>query len=128
MSIRPTVTLVGNIGRIDDLKFSKGGKAFIRHSLAVGERVFEDGKWVDGEASWYDAVAFGYTAEAIADTCTKGTKVIVVGHITRKKWEGKDGVQRDGVQITVEEIGVIPFKKQQRTARRDQFDNDEAPY
>lgn len=105
------VTLVGNLTRDPELRFTPGGDAVASFTVAVNERVKQGNEWVDGEASFYDVKAWRHLGEAAAENLSKGTRVIVIGKQKIEKYQTKDGDQRQKVVVTADEIGPsIRFK------------------
>ena len=98
------VTLVGNLTRDPELRFTPKGDAVINFAVAVNERVKQGDEWVDGEASYYDVAAWRKLAEDAAEVLTKGSRVIVVGKMKIDKYETKDGQSRSKVVVTADEI------------------------
>lgn len=102
------IILVGNITE-PKIQFSKSGTAFVNFSLPVQERRKNDdtGKWEDeGDPSWYRCVAFNQLAENIAESCPKGTRVIVRGRIKMSNWTDKEGAERTSAEVTVDDFGI----------------------
>lgn len=98
------VTLVGNLTRDPELRFTPKGDAVINFAVAVNERVKQGDEWVDGDASYYDVAAWRKLAEDAAEVLTKGSRVIVVGKMKIDKYETKDGQPRSKVVVTADEI------------------------
>lgn len=126
--VKPTVTIAGNVGQLHELKFSKQGKAVLKFSIAVNDRTFKDGEWVDGDTSWFDITCFGALAEGLSDASPKGKRVLIHGNVKKNLWEDKNGVKHSNVEVIADEIGIIPFrsKGQQRVIRQDQLEG--APF
>ena len=77
-------------------------------ALAINNRKKDaNGEWVDGDAQFYDVKAFGEIAENIAESVTKGTRVIVNGRLNFQQWEDKnDGGKRSKVEVIADSVGV----------------------
>lgn len=92
------VTIVGNITRDPDLKFTGSGLAMCTFGLAVNNRKKDErGEWVDGDPSFYDVVCWRQLAENVTESLPKGTSVIVVGKLRQRSWEADDGTKRSKV-------------------------------
>lgn len=99
------VTIVGNVTRDPELRFSQAGLAIVSLGVAHNQRRMVNGKWEDGDVSFFDVTIFGQTAENVADSITKGTRVVVFGRLTQDTWEDKDtGDKRSKVKIIAEEV------------------------
>ena len=104
-----TVTLIGNTTR--DVELSVGGNsgsAIASFGIAIKNRKKDaNGEWIDGDAQFYDVKAFGSIAENIAESVTKGTRVIVNGRLNFQQWEDKnDGGKRSKVEVIADSVGV----------------------
>lgn len=128
---RAQVTVVGNVGRVSELKFAKNGKAVIKMGVACTDRVKDQqGNWSDGDTTWYDVTSFGVLAEAVSDNVSKGQQVIVVGNLKRTEWENKDGGMNVSFEVLADQVGIVPFRNRnsggrsdgRRTVRQDQID------
>ena len=101
-----TVTIVGNITRDPDLKFTGSGLAMCTFGLAVNNRKTDErGEWVDGDPSFYDVVCWRQLAENVTESLPKGTTVIVVGKLRQRSWEADDGSKRSKVEVQAEHVG-----------------------
>jgi single-strand DNA-binding protein len=100
-----TVTVVGNTTRDIELRFTTSGQAVGEFGVAVNKRVKDDsGQWVDGDPEFYDVTLWGTHAENFADSCPRGSRVIVVGRLQFDTWE-KDGEKRSKVKIVADHVG-----------------------
>jgi single-strand DNA-binding protein len=100
------VTIVGNITRDPDLKFTGSGLAMCTFGLAVNNRKKDErGEWVDGDPSFYDVVCWRQLAENVTESLPKGTSVIVVGKLRQRSWEADDGTKRSKVEVQADHIG-----------------------
>lgn len=101
-----TVTIVGNITRDPDLKFTGSGLAMCTFGLAVNNRKKDErGEWVDGDPSFYDVVCWRQLAENVTESLPKGTSVIVVGKLRQRSWEADDGSKRSKVEVQADHVG-----------------------
>lgn len=101
-----TVTIVGNITRDPDLKFTGSGLAMCTFGLAVNNRKKDErGEWVDGDPSFYDVVCWRQLAENVTESLPKGTSVIVVGKLRQRSWEADDGTKRSKVEVQADHVG-----------------------
>ncbi len=106
------VTIIGNLTKDPDLRFTPGGDAVANFALAVNERVKDGNDWKDGEPSYYEVKAWRKLGEQVAESLTKGQRVIVTGKMKIEKYESKDGGTRYTTVVTADEIGEsIRFRK-----------------
>lgn len=100
-----TTTVVGNTTRDIEIKFTNSGQAVGDFGVAVNKRVKgADGEWEDGTPEFYDVTVWGSTAENFAESCPRGTRVVVVGRLQFDTWE-KDGEKRSKVKIVADHVG-----------------------
>jgi single-strand DNA-binding protein len=100
------VTIVGNITRDPDLKFTGSGLAMCTFGLAVNNRRKDErGEWVDGDPSFYDVVCWRQLAENVTESLPKGTSVIVTGKLRQRSWEADDGTKRSKVEVQADHVG-----------------------
>lgn len=97
------VTIVGNITRDPELKYTPSGQAVVKFGVAVNRRTKKDGEWVDADPSFFDVVAWQGLAENIAESLAKGNRVVVTGRLEQRSWE-QDGNKRSAVEIVADEV------------------------
>lgn len=100
-------TIIGNLTREPELRFTQSGVPMLSFSVAVNKnkKNKQNGEW-EKETSYFDCVAFNENAENVASSCTKGSRVIVIGYLQQRTWEDKDtGANRSKVELVVDEIG-----------------------
>ena len=91
------VILIGNLGKDPEVKYTQGGMAVARFSLATTERVKDkDGNWQD-RTEWHNLVAFQRTAEIAAEYLKKGGKVYIEG-ASAQRFLGRQGNRPEEVQ------------------------------
>jgi single-strand DNA-binding protein len=106
MATENQVTIVGNVTRDPELRYTPNGAALVKFGVAVNRRFKdESGQWKDGETSFFDITAWRTLAENIAESITQGTRVVVVGRLRTNSWETPEGDKRTKIEIEAEEIG-----------------------
>lgn len=101
-----TVTILGNMTRDIELRFTPSGKAVGECSIAVNKRVkVGDGTWEDGDPEFYDVTIWGDLAEHAIDSLSKGNRVMVVGRLQYVTWETPEGDKRSKVKIVADAFG-----------------------
>lgn len=100
-----TVMIIGRLTRDMEVRYTSGGMAIGKFSLAVNRRVKKGEGWAD-EASFFDCTAFGKTAENLITYMTKGKQVGVVGSLHQDRWE-KDGKNHSRVVINADKIQLL---------------------
>ena len=99
------VSVVGNVSRAPELRFTPSGLALATFGVAVNNRKKEGDKWVDGDPEFYDVTCWRELAENVAECIDKGARVVVVGRLSFRQWEAADGSKRSKVEIVAEEVG-----------------------
>ena len=100
------VTLVGNLTDDPELRYTPNGAAVCKFRIAVNRRTPDGaGGWKDGEASYFSVNCWRSLAENVAETLTRGTRVVVSGRLQYRAWESQDGEKRSAVEIEADEIG-----------------------
>lgn len=107
MAGEPLITVVGNIVADPELRTSQAGKPWVTFRMASTPRVRDrqSNDWTDGEPLWIGCRAYGEYAEHIAQSLTKGTRVLVQGRLTQRTYTDNQGQQRTSLDLEVEEIG-----------------------
>lgn len=100
-----TVTVVGNLTRDPELRYSNNAQPIANLSVAQTARKKDGDQWVDGDTSYFDCVVFGPLAENVAEQLAKGTRVIVTGKLQQRSWETPDGNKRSKVELVVDACG-----------------------
>lgn len=100
------VTLVGNITRDPELRFTASGQATASFGLAVN-RVWTDRQTNEKReaVSFFDVVCWREQAENASESLTKGMRVIVTGRLEQRTWETDAGEKRSKVEVVADEIG-----------------------
>ena len=97
-------TIVGNVTRDAELRYTKSGLSVGSFSVAVSERQKgANGEWEDGEPSYYDVTCFRLLGESVAETIAKGDRVIVTGKLRQSRWE-KDGEKRSKIEVLADDV------------------------
>ncbi len=96
-----SVTVVGNVTRDPELRFSNSGMAVARMGIAVNKR----GRDQEEKTSFFDVVCFREMAENISESLQRGSRVIVTGELSYSTWETDQGDKRSKVEILADDIG-----------------------
>jgi len=99
------VTLVGRLTRDAELKYTGGGTAVCKFSIALNRSRKNGDQWQE-EAHFFDIVLWGRQGEAIQQYLTKGKQIAVQGELRQNRWE-KDGQQRSKVEITAQNVQLL---------------------
>ena len=74
--------------------------------MAVTQRIQQDGEWRDGETSFFKVNVWRGQAEHLADSLTKGDRVMVTGRLRQRSWETPEGEKRSVAEIEADEVGA----------------------
>jgi single-strand DNA-binding protein len=101
-----SVTVVGNLTRDPELRYTPAGAATCQFGLAVNRR-WQNRQTNDWEeaTSFFNVVAWREMAENVGESLTKGARVLVTGRLEQRSWETPDGEKRSVVEIVADEIG-----------------------
>jgi len=126
MATGNSVTLVGNLTRDPELRFTPSGQATTTFGLAVNRR-WQNRQTQDWEeaTSFFDIVCWTQLAENVAQSLTKGSRIVVDGRLDQRSWENAEGDKRSKIEVTAEDIGpslrwaTATVAKNERTAPTD---------
>lgn len=100
MAFDNTVTVVGNVTRDPELRYTPGGMSVASFGVAWNRRK-QDG---EEEVSFFDVTCFRDLADNVAESVQKGTRVIVYGMLQQRSWETSEGDRRSKVEIIADEV------------------------
>lgn len=101
-----SVTLIGNLVRDAELKYTNGGLAICEFSIAVNDQKKQGDAWVD-EAYYFDITVFGRQGEAIQRYLTKGKQVGVEGKLKQDRWQNQEGQNRSKVSVVANNVMLL---------------------
>lgn len=101
------ITLIGNLVDDPELRFTASGVAVANFRVASTPRVYDKqaGEWRDGESLFLSCSVWRQYAENVAESLTKGTRVIVTGRLKQRSYETQSGEKRTVFEIEVDEVG-----------------------
>ena len=107
MAGEPTITIVGNLTAAPELKFTPSGAAVANFTVASTPRTYnrDTNQWDDGEALFMRCAVWRDTAENVAESLDKGTRVIVSGYLKARTYQTKEGENRTVMELDVQEVG-----------------------
>lgn len=125
MSFENKITIIGNLTRDPELRYTTGGTAVANFSVAyTPRRRNANGEWEDGDTSFFNCTAWRDLGEHIAGSFQKGQRVIVLGTMNQRFWEDDDGKKRNTYEIDVDDAGhsvkwgTSSFDKTERSSGR----------
>lgn len=101
------ITMIGNMTNDPELRFTPSGSAVANFTLASTPRTFDrqSNEWKDGDTLFMRCNVWRETAENVAETLTKGMRVIAQGRLKQRSYETKEGEKRTVIELEVDEIG-----------------------
>jgi len=100
------ITVVGNLTGDPELRFIQSGAAVVNFTVASTPRTFDrqSNEWKDGETLFMRCSLWREAAENVAESLTKGMRVIVTGRLVSRSWEA-NGEKRSVMELQVDEVG-----------------------
>jgi single-strand DNA-binding protein len=98
------VTLVGNLTKDPELRYTTGGRGVASFGLAVNRRYQVNGEWQE-QVSFFNVVAWTDLGENAAASLHKGNRVIVTGRLEQRSYETRDGEKRNVTEVIADELG-----------------------
>ncbi len=123
MSSVNRLVLVGRLGRSPEMRYTPEGQALTRFSLAT-DRPVKAG--AERETDWHQVVSFGKVAEFAGQYLDRGRLVCVIGRITYRSWEGRDGQTRRTTEIVATDVVALDRKPNAEGDENAAEGNDEA--
>jgi single-strand DNA-binding protein len=108
MAGETVITVVGNLVDDPELRFTPSGAAVAKFRVASTPRIFDrqTNEWKDGESLFLTCSVWRQAAENVAESLTRGTRVIVQGRLKQRSYEDREGVKRTVYELDVDEVGA----------------------
>ncbi|WP_194894695.1 single-stranded DNA-binding protein [Catenulispora pinisilvae] len=109
MSYGDTVlTMAGNLTADPEYRVLDNGQPVARFSIATSRRIFDKttSQWEDGDKLVLRCTAWRNLADNIAESLTKGARVVAVGRLKQHMWEDENGIQRLMTELELEDVGT----------------------
>ncbi len=132
------MTLVGNLGRDADLRYTPKGTPLLEFSLATNERWTDSGGAQQELTQWFRVTLWGRQAEALKPFLVKGKQVLVEGRFRSREYTDRDGKHRVSLEVRADSLLLLGARgaPQEETPapppeleREDQgFEGDDIPF
>ena len=109
-TLKNRVQLIGNVGQDPEIKNLEGGKKLANISLATNDSYTNEKGERITDTQWHRLTAWGNTAELIEKYVNKGKEIAVVGKLTYRSYEDKNGEKRYTTEITINELQFVGGK------------------
>ncbi len=107
MAGETNMTVVGNLTADPELRFTPSGAAVANFTVASTPRKFnaQTNQWEDMDALFMRCNIWRQAAENVAESLTRGSRVVVTGRLRQRSYDTKEGEKRTVVELEVDEIG-----------------------
>lgn len=107
MAGETVVTVIGNLTADPELRFTQSGAAVANFTVASTPRTFDkqSNQWKDGDALFMRCNVWRQMAENVAESLTRGTRVIVQGRLRQRSFETQEGQKRTVIELEVDSVG-----------------------
>jgi len=105
MSGETSITIVGNLTTDPELRFTASGAPLVSFTIASTPRTYKNGAWEDGDTLFMQCTAWRRLAENVAESMSKGHRVIATGAIRQRSYDTKQGEKRTVMEMDVTDIG-----------------------
>ena len=101
------ITVIGNLTSDPELRWTPSGAAVANFTIASTPRTLdrETQEWKDGEALFLRCSVWRQAAENVAESLTRGSRVMAQGRLKQRSFETKEGEKRSVIELEVDEIG-----------------------
>ena len=107
MAGETVIVVIGNLTADPELRFTPSGAAVANFTVASTPRTFDrqSGEWRDGDALFMRCNVWRQAAENVAESLTRGMRVVVSGRLRQRSFETREGEKRTVVELEVDEVG-----------------------
>jgi single-strand DNA-binding protein len=107
MAGETVITVIGNLTGDPELRFTPSGAAVANFTVASTPRTFDrqSNEWKDGDTLFLRCSIWREAAESVAESLTKGNRVIVTGRLVQRSYETREGEKRTVYELQVDEVG-----------------------
>src|SRR3989344_2165467 len=114
------VTLIGNLTRDPELRYTPQGTAVCTFGLATNRSWVTDSGEKKEEADFHRLVAWNKLAELCSQLLTKGRKIYVEGRLSNRSWTGQDGAQRYITEIVINDMIILDSRREGGPTREEE--------
>src|SRR5450756_1451172 len=102
-----TITVIGNLTGDPELRFTPSGAAVANFTVASTPRQFDrqTNEWKDGDTLFLRCSIWREAAENVAESLTKGMRVLASGRLVQRSYETREGEKRTVYELQVDEVG-----------------------
>jgi len=100
-----SVFAIGRLTKDAELRYTSGGLAIAKFSIACNSRSKKGDQWID-EASFFEVSVFGKSAETLNQYLIKGKQIAVQGRLKQERWES-DGQNHSKIVINADSVQLL---------------------
>lgn len=108
------VSIIGNLGKDPEVRFTKEGNAVANLSVATTEKWRDKAGDLQEETEWHRVVLYGKRAEVAQEYLKSGHPVFIQGRLQTREWEDKDGNARTTTEIVASDMQMLKGKTQEQ--------------
>ena len=101
------VTLIGNVGKDPEIRYTQSGEPIANFSLATSESWTDKSGQKQEKTEWHRVVLFGRQAEIAGEYLKKGRSVYIEGRLQTRKYTDKDGVEKYSTEIVGDRMQLL---------------------
>jgi len=120
------VTIVGNVGRDAELKYTQQGIALLKFSVAVNKTIGK-GSEKRQTTTWFNVTLWRDRAEALSSYITAGMQVLVVGEVQMSPYIDKNGKAAASMELTADDVKLLTSKSEMERRTYDEADTEPEP-
>jgi single-strand DNA-binding protein len=141
----PEITIAGTLVADPELRITPTGTSVANFTVAANDRRYDkdSGQWVDKGATFLRCSIWCHAADNVAESLTRGARVLLTGTLRQREWETPEGEKRYAFDVDVTEIGAslkwatVTVTKATRDTTtssgngnggRDSWDDDKPPF
>jgi single-strand DNA-binding protein len=104
----PEITIAGTLVADPELRITPAGVSVANLTVAANDRRYDtdSGQWVDKGATFLRCTLWRQAADNVAESLTKGARVLITGTLRQREWETPEGEKRYAFDVDVTEIGA----------------------
>jgi len=110
------ITIIGNIGKEVEMRFTPSGNPVSTFSVATNRKYKGQDGTSKEEVEWHSIVAWGKTAELCNKFLSKGSTVYISGRIHTRTWDGQDGQKHYRTEVIANQVIFLDKKSQENSA------------
>ncbi len=107
MASMAKVTVIGNLGRDAELKYSNSGTPLLEFTIATNEKWSDRSGGMQEHTQWFRVTLWGKQAESLKQYLLKGKQVYVDGKLRAREWTDKEGKTRTSLEVRAETIQLL---------------------